>query len=500
MKKFNIILDDTTIINFPFLAKLFKRYFLITALAPVIVIFCGLYLYYSQHNIYQTTIGFKNSSLDTDNASNAIASILGEKSSSIDPTEIILVTTNVDFHKELGRAIVEHPNFRKFNFNHIRAKSLKTWDEIFGHCNGRPKCLNSVASSLVPGFYKVSENQMVRTHFKIKVSTLDTLTSKVILEEVQKVFQKTRIDTIKRHITEQIRISDELVHNQRKQLKNVDNNLILERVKVSKGKLRSMEARIHTYNGFYHRAKVSLDKAETTWKQYRFALDSTVNQSDLSKLKKYTAYKKKMKLLKNDLRVLELDNKNEDANKEIITQIKNKVAGIKRDIASMGKVKHYLGVKNKFLEKEGGKSNSGNEEFNYKVAKGQFEKIKKEYKKLSKEKEVLSSNVASLEKSIEKIKPMYEYLKLLEQKVIQLKLIESTIVSDLVFDSNSTGVNRYKRTSKGKISLYSFLIASFFLFALVMIRYMVDGRIYDQYELEKNFEDLEIIGTTPDFH
>jgi hypothetical protein len=46
----------------------------------------------------------------------------------------------------------------------------------------------------------------------------------------------------------------------------------------------------------------------------------------------------------------------------------------------------------------------------------------------------------------------------------------------------------------------SIFFSCFLLLFVVILRYIFDGRIYDEYELKNNFEDLEIIGNTPDFH
>ena len=106
----------------------------------------------------------------------------------------------------------------------------------------------------------------------------------------------------------------------------------------------------------------------------------------------------------------------------------------------------------------------------------------------------------AVETKFEEYKPSFEYLKLLEGKLVQIRLIESTVVSDIVFDNNASPVVGLKRSTKMKVFIVCTGFGIFLAFVYLIARYLLDSKIYDEDELKSNFNDLEIIGNTPDFN
>ena len=82
---------------------------------------------------------------------------------------------------------------------------------------------------------------------------------------------------------------------------------------------------------------------------------------------------------------------------------------------------------------------------------------------------------------------------------MQVAILESTVVSDFIFDKLISPIKIYKRNTIGMIILFSIMITAFLLILFVMIRFFFDKRVFDEEELKSNFRDLEIIGNAPDF-
>ena len=92
-----------------------------------------------------------------------------------------------------------------------------------------------------------------------------------------------------------------------------------------------------------------------------------------------------------------------------------------------------------------------------------------------------------------------EYIKLLESKLISIKLMVATITPDLIFEKYSTQLDEFNRSSAIKNLLFATLFSFSIYFILLLMRYFLDDRLYEEHEIKKCFQDLAIIGKTPDF-
>jgi len=62
VRKFNSLLNDVTILNFPLIGKLLRRYYLISITIPVMAIGVSVYFYSIQNVLYETNVGFSDAS------------------------------------------------------------------------------------------------------------------------------------------------------------------------------------------------------------------------------------------------------------------------------------------------------------------------------------------------------------------------------------------------------------------------------------------------------
>ena len=79
MKKLNIVLNETSIINFPFLWKLVKRYKFLSITVPVIAAIYSTSVFLGQNTIYSGEVGFKYINEGSNSPTSMIFSMLGEK-------------------------------------------------------------------------------------------------------------------------------------------------------------------------------------------------------------------------------------------------------------------------------------------------------------------------------------------------------------------------------------------------------------------------------------
>jgi hypothetical protein len=500
MKKFNIVLHETTIINFPFFWKLMNRYRFATLVAPLLV-FCYAFYYYSaQNTIFVRTINFKNIVSEQEGASSAIASVLGEKSSSLNESEVSGIIKSLDFQQDFSESLFQNPEFSKLDLSSAKDKKPFDMDEFLASCAGKKECIYKKVRGSVFGMISISGDRTITNSYILKVLSKDKFTTTLILNEARKAVVRTRVESIQRKLSQQIKLSEELVKTKRAELNDVDLTSLVERKKSLENGVESMDHKVRNYSKFLQSLKIKLALMETKVKETK----RVANRKDLNPVNKVLTLQAR-KRLEEKIRKLESDigaikvvaNEISNQDESILGQLEAELKRAQEKLSKQGKAGRSIASEMNFYNRKEGESNFT--EFDYKVAKEQFAKTKADYDTVIVEKERLLKELADLDMKLEVIKPNLEYTQLLEGKIIQLKLLNSTVVSDLIFERELGAVMAFKQFSKSKMILFSAVASSVLLILITLCVYFFDDRIYDQFELAKSFEDLTIIGNTPDF-
>ena len=138
-------------------------------------------------------------------------------------------------------------------------------------------------------------------------------------------------------------------------------------------------------------------------------------------------------------------------------------------------------------------------EFNFKVISDQVEMARNKYRSLQEEKQKLIDQRIKLETEMKQIGPTVTLLGDLESKNIEYQLLESTVVSDLVFDRFATSVKQMRKLSLFFLLLYTFISMFFLLLTSLVGRYLLDNRIYDEDDLKSVLGHVKILGSIPEF-
>lgn len=497
LNKMNIILDETTVLNFPFIGKLVKRYWLISLLLPIAALAFGLFKYSSQNTIFQSNHGFKNTA-ESANPSSAIASMLGERNRGLDETEIISIANSVDFQYKLAEVLMNKQEFSKLNFNAINTEKQVPQSSFFAHCGSEKDCVKKTLAGILPALYSIVPDKGVINRYVVIVRTLDEMTSRLILNELSKLVEEDRIKNIQSTISQQIKLSEELIQDKKVELDAADINSQRDRFKFLESEIIDVDRKLGSYRNTFFTLKQNLSQAETILSETLKTRNKKVNINELMKNEKAEALENRISQLREDLNSLEVSKSHFGGkDQSIISQIRKEISDKENELKAIGNFKRSISSVTQFVKMKD--KSSPNQEFDYAVLKKRFDEMKKEYDGLVESRESMVKEITQLENHLDKFKPSIEFLRLLEQKYVQLKLAESTVVSDMSFDTLPTDVFSYKKTSLGKIILISIASGLFFMLLAILGRYFMDGRIYDEYELKSVFKDLEIIGNTPDF-
>lgn len=501
MKKFKTLLDDTTILNVPFYLKIAKRYYMITFLTPFLIMAFAAYFYISQFNIYSLDLGFRNAGGRSESPLQALSSLTGKDSgsgSSLSQSEIIGMARNVDFYQRLGTSLRGREDFSKLDFNQLATPKRFTSEEIFKRCNKDPQCEIEILVSILPDLYSVNSDPVIKNLFAIRTMTLDSYSTKVLLEEVKKEILSLREKAIKGEIIRQIELSKDLAQQKRNELKEFRPDELSQKKERLKSDLQSINAELTTLNNTYQNKAIQLDLSSSNIEQTQKEISNKMSKEEEQRAKRISTLEDHIKILRSDIDSLEIKNEvKTKSDSTILAELKNLLANKESELKFISKGTKEKRKNSTFIKSKDGSFQS--EKFNYNVLQKQTIKLHSKIRSLQDKKNTVIAEIEAIELQTDRLRPSFEYLQLLEAKIVQLDVLLSSAVSDLVFFQNTSKMITFRRTSKVKVLVFATALALFSLLFALSFRYIFDHKIYDKYELEKNFEDLVVIGEAPRF-
>lgn len=502
MKKLGILLDETTIINFPHLWKLLRRYGVLAILVPLLAISYGVKQYYDQNNIFMLQKSFIYTSADFSggNSAQAILSRIGtgDDDSGMTPGEVVSFVQNIDFLQSLAKKLYEHPQLDQMVFTPLSGKSKITTKNIFSSCGSSKECKIKVLRNTLSGFIAIQMDPALSKKYWLEVKTLDQFTTKEIINMVSEEVVKERMKVQKLKIDAQIRVTEGLIEEKKKDLEGIDVYSLKHKKKELEDSLYEVNAKMTSYGKEFQTKKIQLSYMESKLNKTKETAKKDINISDKEKITKRRLLEARLEKIRKDIDAIRIVSDQIGAkDKSILTQLEKDKKQLEVRIAKLGVGVRSAGYTKAFLDQKDKEKEIT--EFDYQVLGKQVKKIDAEYKKYEAIKKSISQKLVNVNSTFEKIAPSLEAIKLLETKAAQLRLVETTIVSDFIFDKEMGGVRIFKKASVTKIILFSIMLSLFMLFVGIIFRYLADDRILDESELEKTFDGITIIGTTPDF-
>ena len=495
MTKLNVILNDKTILNFSYLTVLLKRYLLISILTPLIVITGSVAYYLSQNDMQLASSSFEYSPNSGNTATEAIGELLGQQTNRLTPDEILTIGINPEFISGLAARVFEDEKFSTLNFNSTRSKDEKTFDDFFGHCQAERDCILRSLRSKLPGFYSINFDERFKHRFILSVTTLDRVTSNVILGHVKDEIVHSRKIGLTSYISTQEKLTKKLMEKQEATLENVN----FASLEVEKKSLYADKVHLNSQiSSSYNRLSTNKVKMEYMLGKLKVLTGRKKAKKGTLKEESVKVIVSKIDKLKKDIAALESSTINFDKkNNEIIKELRRELKTRQRKLASYGDVSVYSQDVQRF--DDGLRKSKRELKLEYNIAKKQYNEIKKDHDELVISKKILEEKIRDVELKIKKYAPEVEYSRKLNNKLVQLQLLNNTVVPDIKFSKDSDFFNTVKRVEKTKVILFTVIFSLFMVLCLVLVRFLLDTRIYDTEELMATFDGLEIIGNTPEF-
>lgn len=432
-------------------------------------------------------------------ASTAIAELIGEKTNVLDISDIIILSKSRDFLSLIARKLLDRSDFNSLIFTPIHSKKIKNSKIQFQDCNRNKECITKKLSYILESFISIKGNNVIDNFFSVETKTLHKKTASAILQAVKEGMLEMRINILSTTIRQQKDVINKVIFEKNSLLKDVSVEGINreQEQKISDKKL--LEGKITNLEHELQKQKVTLELAQSKLEQTKNILKrKRVNTKDIDLVEKIANLSTDIRNLKRDIQALELSQGSLGvADKQILNQLKANLSAKERKLRSIKSQSKLTYTDTKFLTKKDVSSKDLN--FEFKVAKSQVAKTIQRLTLLKDNRARMQIEIKENSKKIDEYSPVFEQIKLLKNKLSHLSLLASTITPDIKFDDEISPVRSFKRTTKVKVIIYSAFLTLFFIFIIITIRYLIDPRIYDEEELAKNFQDLDVIGQTPDF-
>ncbi len=496
MKKLNALLHDVTIVNFSLIAKMVVRYRKVSLVAVVAVFSIIPYLYFTQVVIQQKQVFFKVNSQTGEANSNSLTNILDSGTQFLKKPEIMAVVNTYDFKTIMAQHLVSSPDFKKYDFNST-AQNVGGVSSALESCSD-DNCKVNVLRDTIPGMFSL-DSELGTDRFSLVITTRSAKTTMAILGSFQVALDKVRLQNAISSIEDQIKQIQELITKSRTELENTSGF-----VKVAESE--SLDASIYQHKDKIKNLidRLNRESDQQSFQQIRLkesnlTANSNIDSDEKLGYEKFSKTNRRIEELRQNIGAL---NSTPPANRtpsdeRVLAELKVELKKNESELRKMGDLKRNIAYEDSFINTQ--INNQSSFAFDYKVSSAKVKSLQKEYDRSKKELDQLFELKAKMDNELLALKPDLEYLKLLESKFVALKMKKSAITSDVYFDHYGPDVMSFKRSSLIQISAFSILFIAFFLFIALIVVYLRDDRIYDEFEIEKCCDDLQIIGEVPHF-
>ena len=501
--KLERLIDESTILNIPLMFQLVFRYKYLSVFAIVSCLTVCYHLYNKQVEVYWSSIRFSNLKENSSSPMNAISAALGSDTNergygSSLAEEVKGLRLSMDFTRDIAHKVMKHEYFFNMNFNPTNNKSDSFLvSSLITKCEKDNKCILEELVGLIPGFYSIEDPERTGLNFVLEVGTADKKTTKVLLKLISEAISESRVDSIRLTFTDQRNSAEQLVEKEKNRLEDENYLSLSKRREIIKNDIANLQHEIQINNKLSWENNSLLSIAEAKVKKSNMMIGTHINSKELNKDKKRNFLKAKIDNMRKDINALEMLRISHSTKEiEILDSLKLELRKSERYLKALGNSRSLASL-NEFVNKT--KDSVEESEFNYEVYKNYSEKAIINYKGLLVKNSNLVDELLFTKNKLEKLRPIVEFLKALESKVIQLKLLEITSTSDLKFDNFATFPVKSKKIAKTMIFVYSFFFMTFSMLGVLCLRFISDDNIYDESDLSRIFPDVDILGVSPKF-
>ena len=499
MNKFDPLFDSTTIINIPFIAKLFKRYLKSSIFISFILISMCACLYFLQHDLYWTSISFSDSTEAVESPLGGVASLMGGgQKGGLRATDILNLRSSVDFNRKIALSLMSSEFYKtlRFDLNYLSPNAI-TASVIERKCKGSNECIVLTLAKLLPAFYQITDKDRSGANFVLEVKSLDSLTSNVLLKHITDTINSSRVEALKYKLQEQSRADLKILIEKKKEIDINEFYEIQEERNRLESELKEIQSKIDHQTNVLTSVQDKLSSAEATYQRSKKASNKKVNYDEMNSEMRRRELKDKILKLNSDIIALEDASIEHSINdREILVKLKKEMSDAQNRLKKFGEGDSQTNL-DQFVKQNDEKIYGKEMDFN--VIKDQMNTAQQYYDELILKKKDIFGQKIKTEQNIEILKPSIEFIKNMEIKIEQTKLKALSIGADVRFDSYSGAPEPAKKIGLILILGYLVIMHLIVLTFYLIIRFYFDDNIYDEEDLKSISVDLKIIGSGPNY-
>jgi DNA-binding FrmR family transcriptional regulator len=303
MRKITSLLHDVTLLNFPLLVTLVKRYRGVGVITPMIIGIIGSYIYFSQKTIYQTTLPFTARIDNEGNSVNDIASMLGEKKKGINEGEIMSLSTNWKFINRVAQKVLESADIEKFDYSDINKNNKITSYILNAGCKDIHQCKVDRVAAVIGSFFMIKKS-LDENRYTIEVKSLSRELNIALSSALLEMIKENRIEAMKASIAEKRKLSEELIEQKSKEF--TDNNFyeLVEEKAALEQSVITMRNRLEDLGRNLIQNSMIVTSLESKIKHVKETEKVTITTNDRDKYQRYSNLKEDIQRIRENITVL----------------------------------------------------------------------------------------------------------------------------------------------------------------------------------------------------
>lgn len=495
MEKFSVLLDETTIVNFRLLWKLFSRYRSHLTIAGIALLFLFSYYYFSQPVVYSTSVPIKI--IEKHTVSNDLQSLVQvDGPSTISLNELQVSLSSYTFIKSYAELVVNDPEFKKLNFGSINSGRAILGSTIELTCKNDKKCMVEQLIGPLSGSFSV-EQGATENRFLLTLNALTEHTVNHLINVLTRSIENHRVSQRKYIVTKEIESVEKLLKESRDILSGDKGIVVLEDNENQLTEIADLRERMRNISIAINQETSNYTSLEAKVLENKKILKDSSSEEVFTKMTLKTL-KNKINTIRQNLTALEAipESSRSESDMKVIIKLKEELLNLEKNVPHDDEITS-LEAGDDFENAQ--RMREKGHEFDYQVSKVKIDNLKKEYDEVKFKLDMLSKDKIAKEVTVTRLKSDLEFLKTLESKQLSLKLMSTTMTSDLLFEEFSRGTREFRRSSILKIFIFSFLVTGFIYLCSILIRYFWDDRIYSEDDLKTHFIKLDFVGEVPSF-
>lgn len=481
--------------NFRLVWKLVGRYRAHLSVAAFAFVAVFVYFYFSQPLIYSISIPMKT--VENHTVSNDLTSLLPiDNLSAVSLGELSVSLSSYSFQKRFAERLIEDKNFDVLDFGSISNGRKNPGRVIRANCKNDKSCMiNSMIGSLSGAF--TVEQGMTSNRYSLTVTALNKETAYALARVISKAVESERIEARQYLVNKEMISVSNLIKESRAMMQSMNGFDVLEENEKTQVQISDLKEKIRTLQQSINTEVASVSALEARLVENKKNIDQSRKENKLTKMQELSVQSKIDEIRTNIATLSNIpESGRSESDKLILSQLTEELSKLESKLS-----KNSRKVANRYTEAFG-KEQEGREkniEFEYYVAKNNLARLEEEFKISKVQLEEITKDKFSKETHANKFKTDLEFLKNLESKQLSLKLMSSTMTSDLLFEEFGRDVREFRRSTIIKIFLFSFFITSFIYVLSILFRYFLDDKIYSEDDLKAYFKNLDFIGEVPSF-